>query len=70
MAAKKTSKSAPREHRGGPTPRAGKPSTINMLVRATPEERERWQAAADAAGTTLSAVARAAWERLAKRTEG
>jgi hypothetical protein len=36
-------------------------------VRCTLEERERWRAAADAAGVSLSDVAREAWERLARR---
>jgi hypothetical protein len=42
-------------------------SQVRIAVLCTPEERERWQAAAYGAGTTLSDVARGAWERLAKR---
>lgn len=58
-----------RRHRGGLPPRAGQPATSLVTVRATPAERERWQAAADAEGVSLSEVARQAWERLARRRE-
>jgi hypothetical protein len=37
-------------------------------VRASADELARWQAAAEELGTTLSAVARAAWERLATKS--
>lgn len=62
-----TKRAKRRPHRGGTPPRAGAPSTVLVPVRCTPEERERWQAAADAAGTTLSAVARQAWDALPSR---
>jgi hypothetical protein len=47
--------------------RASAASSAQVPVRCTLEERERWRAAADAAGVSLSDVAREAWERLARR---
>jgi hypothetical protein len=55
------------EHRGGMPARAGKASDVRISVLATFEEREAWFAAAQAQGTTLSDVARAAWNRMAKK---
>lgn len=62
-------KSKPKKHRGGIPPRAGVRSDVRISILATSDERERWQAAADARGVTLSDLAREAWDRLAESVE-
>lgn len=54
----------------GSKPKRGAPAGVNIPVRVTPEERERYRTAAEALGVTLSDVAREAWERMAKREGG
>jgi hypothetical protein len=44
--------------------RAGAPSDVRIAVLATGKERDDWHARASAAGTTLSEVARRAWDAL------
>lgn len=51
-------------------PRARLTSEVRIAVAVTREERAAWQAAADARGTTLSDVARAAWGGLAGEKKG
>lgn len=36
--------------------------TMNIAVRVTPEDAARYRARAESAGTTLSSLARAAWD--------
>ena len=42
---------------------------VNIPVRVSLEERERYRAAAEALGVTLSNVAREAWEQMLERAE-
>lgn len=63
-------KAGPKKHRGGTQTRVAKrASNVTIGTRCTLEERDRWQAAADEAGVTLSEVARQAWDALAERME-
>lgn len=52
--------------RSGPgrPPSRGEKATANVLIRVTDADRDRWQKAAKARGTTLSEAAREAWEAL------
>lgn len=61
----------PRLGRLGRPPRAGVNATETVKLRATPEERVRWQLAADRCGLTLGAwlreAAELAWVRGSTR---
>lgn len=58
-----------KKHRGGFPPRVGVRSDVRIAVLATSAERENWKRAAAVRGTTLAAVAREAWDRLASGDE-
>ena len=45
-------------------PRARAASTLNLPVRCTPEEKQKWNRAAEVMDVTLADVAREAWNRL------
>lgn len=55
---------APQTLKGGRRPRARAASTLNLPVRCTPDEKERWARAAKVLDVTLADVAREAWNRL------
>jgi hypothetical protein len=57
------------KRRGGRPPRAGVARSVSVDVPLTPEERERYRRAAEAAGTSLADEARRAWERLEQRVQ-
>lgn len=48
-------------------PRARAASTMNLPVRCTPDEKERWARAAKVMDVTLADVAREAWNLLSVR---
>lgn len=50
-----------------PRPRARAASTLNLPVRCTPEEKQRWNRAAEVMDVTLADVAREAWNLLSVR---